>query len=256
MFSIKSFFIAAVGLFAIIFAMCSNEQKPSAVTSNIAYIPWVPVNEDDWGIYKDVPNYHFSLAKQYLQQGNYSKAASELKLGNSFLIFQNYRLAAAAKQIKVLSDSVEAGKYKDIDKLDAVTSNAIKIIDNRYAMVPVMDKVTSVFNIDSSYTMAPVEVNADSIFNEEFSYHFDRAKSKLQENDQAGAASEITKAGSFLRLKAAAIGTIAQAQLDSAGNELKELASNVKSGTVKDVSALDRVFQNAKHIGSNRPAAR
>ncbi len=44
-------------------------------------------------------------------------------------------------------------------------------------------------------------------------------KSKLQENDRAGVASEITKAGSFLRLEAAAIGTIAKAELDSAGNE-------------------------------------
>jgi len=245
MFSIKTFVMAGIGFSAIIFSLCSNEQKPSVTTSNTAYIPWVPVNENDWGVYNDMPNYHFSLAKHYLQQGNYSKAAFELKLGNSFLLFQNYRLTAAAKQIIVLSDSIEAGKYKDINKLDAVTSNVIKIIDNKYAMVPVMDKVTSAFNIDSSYAMAPVEVNADSIFNEEFIYHFEMAKSKLQENDRPGAASEITKAGSFLRLKAAAIGTIAQAQLDSAGNELMELASNIKAGTIKDVHEMDRVFQKA-----------
>jgi hypothetical protein len=252
MLSFKSFLTAAIGFSAIIFLMCSSSQKPPAATSNAAYIPWAPVNENDWSVYTDVPNYHFSLAKQYLQQGNYSKAASELKLGNSFLLFQNYRLAAAAKQIKVLSDSVEAGKYKDINKLDAVTSNAIKIIDNRYAMVPVMDKVTSVFNIDSNYAMAPVEVNADSIFDEEFNYHFDMAKSKLQGNDREGAASEITQAGSFLRLKAAAIGTIAKAELDSAGNELMELASKVKAGTIKDAKELDRVFQNAKRIDSKK----
>ena len=168
------------------------------------------------------------------------------------MIFQNYRLLAVTKQIKVLSDSVAAGQYKDINKLDAATANAIKIIDDRYAMVPVLVKNTSALNIDNSYTMAPVEIKPDSVFEEEYNYHFDNAKSNFQKNDRAGAASEIRKAGSFLRLKAASIGTIAKAELDSAGNELKELASNVESGTVKDVKELDRIFQKAKIIDSKK----
>jgi hypothetical protein len=252
MFFIKFFFIAAIGLFAIIASTCTTEQKPSPAMAGASSVSWVPVGENDWAVYKDVPNYHFALAKKYLQKGDYVQASAELKRGNSFLIFQNYRLLAATKKIKVLSDSVAAGQYNDINKLDAATAIAIRIIDDRYPMVPVLVKNTSALNIDNSYTMAPVEIKPDSVFEEEYNYHFDNAKSNLQNNDRDGAASEIIKAGSFLRLKAAAIGNIAKADLDSAGNELVELASKVKAGSIKDLHELDRVFQNTKRVDSKK----
>jgi hypothetical protein len=252
MFSFKSFFVVAIVIFVTIFSMCSNQHKPSTTMSGTAPVLWVPVNEDDATIYRDVPNYHFALAKEYLGKGEYSKASSELKRANAFLIYQNYRLSTAAKQIKLLSDSINAGNVKDVKKLEAVTDNAIKIIDNKYMMVPVVVNANADFEIDTTYTMAPEAVKPDSVFEEEFNYHFDWAKSNLQKNDQAGAASEIRKAASFLRLKAAYMGPIVQANLDSAGNELKELSSKVESGAVRDVTELDRVFQKAKHAASKQ----
>ena len=252
MFSIKFFSIAALGLFVIIFALCSNEQKPTAAMSGAPSVSWVPIDENDWAAYKDVPNYHFALAKKYLQKGDYSKASAELKRGNSFLVFENYRLVAVTKQIKALSDSVAAGQYNDINKLDAATANAIKIIDDRYAMIPIMVRETSALNIDNNYVMAPIQIKPDSVFEEEYTYHINWAKTNLEENNRSGAASEIRKAGSFLRLKAASLGTFAKNELDSAGNELKKLASNVESGAVKDTQELDRVFQKAKFITSKK----
>jgi hypothetical protein len=244
MVSTKSLFIATIGIFAAIVPMCS---KPSATRSGEASVSWVPIDQKDWAVYKDVPNYHFARAKDYLQKGDYGNAAAELKRGNSFLIYQNARLLAIAKQITVLSDSVAAGQYKDINRLDAATSTAIRIIDDKYSMVPIFIQKSSALNIDSSYTMAPLEIKADSVFEEEYNYHFDDAKTKLLKNDRTGAASEIRKAGSFLRLKAASIGKTA-AEFDSAGKELNELSLKVESGAVKDVTEVDRVLQKAKLI--------
>jgi hypothetical protein len=226
MFSIKSFFIAAVIFSAIIFSTSFAKEKSSADTSKTKSDLWVPVDESDWAVYMEAPDYHFALAKEYLQKGDYVKASSELKIGNSFLVFQKNRLSAASKQIEKLLKSIEAGKEKDINKLDAVTSNALKVIDHRYAEVP-------------------VEVGETSVFEEAYNYHFDKAKVKLLEKDSAGSASEIRKAASFLRLTAAHTGHMIKAEIDAAGSELKELASKVESGTVKDVKELDRVFQKA-----------
>jgi hypothetical protein len=241
---IVSLFIATIGIFAVMYSLCS---KPTATMSGEAFVSWVPVDQKDWAVYKDVPNYHFARAKDYLQKGDFSNAAAELKRGNSFLLFQNNRLSIIAKQITVLSDSIQAGRYKDIDKLNAATANAIRIIDDRYAMVPIFVKKTSALNIENSYMMAPVEIKADSVFEEEYNYLFNEAKSKLRQNDRAGAASEIRKASSFLRLEAAYIGQTS-AEFDSAEHELNELSLKVDSGIVKDVPEMDRVLQKVKLI--------
>ena len=47
MFSIKSFFIAAIGHSAIIVSTCTTEQKPSATMAGTASVSWVPVDEND-----------------------------------------------------------------------------------------------------------------------------------------------------------------------------------------------------------------
>jgi hypothetical protein len=248
MISIKYFFIATVGMFAVIYSVCS---KPSATMSAEASVSWVPIDQKDWAVYKDVPNYHFARAKDYLQKGDFPNAASELKRGNSFLLFQNGRLSIIAKQITVLSDGIQSGRYKDIDMLNAATANAIRIIDDRYTMVPIFVKKTSALNIENSYMMAPVEINPDSVFEEEYNYLFNDAKSKLRQNDRAGAALEIRKACSFLRLKAAYIGQPA-AEFDSAGKELNELSLKIESGIVKDVPEMDRVLLKVKLISNKK----
>jgi hypothetical protein len=233
MFSIKSYFIAGLGLCAIIFSAYSVEQKPSVAAANAKSDLWVPIDEADWTVYMDAPNYHFALAKEYLQKGEYSKASTELRLGNSFLVFQKNRILAASHQIDELSNSISNGKDKDVNKLEAVTSNALNVINNKYAMVP-------------------AEIDATRVFEDAYQYHFDKAKSKLQENDRPGAASEIRKAVSFMKLKAAHMGHIAKADMDAAGNELRDLASKVESGTVKDVKELDKTFQKAMLVFSKK----
>jgi hypothetical protein len=238
MFSAKNNFILAVGVSAIVFSTCTSEQKPVVVASDTTSNSWAPVNEDDWAVYKDVPNYHFSRAKEYLQSGDYAKASAELKLGNSFLLFQNYRLSAASKHIEELSNSIatennSAAKDKEVKKLDDATSAALKVINNQYAMVP-------------------VEAHFNSVFEESFLYHFDKAKSNMIGKDRLGAASEIRRAGSFLKLIAARSGNTAKAQLDTIGNELKELALKVESGTIKGTKELDSIYQKADNIDSKK----
>jgi hypothetical protein len=230
------------------YSLCS---KPSATISGEESVSWVPVDQKDWAVYKDVPNYHFARAKDYLQKGDFTNAAAELKRGNSFLLFQNSRLSIIAKQITVLSDSIQAGRYNDIDILNAATANAIRIIDDKYAMVPIFVKKTSALNIDNSYTMAPIEIKADSVFEEEYNYLFNDAKLKLGQNDRAGAASEIRRAVSFLRLKAAYIGQPA-VEFDSAGKELNELSLKIDSGIVKDVPEMDRILQKVKRMDNKK----
>ena len=149
-----------------------------------------------------------------------------MKRADGFLNLQKKRLSIASKQIKELANNIAAGKEKNLAKVDAVTSKALKVIDYKYAMLP-------------------IEVGATSVFADAYKYHFKKAKSKLQGNDRNGAAAEIKIAVSFLKLKAIHIGHKAKADLDAVIKELKDLAAKVESGTVSDVKELDKVFQKA-----------
>jgi hypothetical protein len=172
----------------------------------------------------DAPEYHFELARDYLQKGDYSKASSELKMGNSFLIFQKNRLTAASKQIEDVSALILAGKQKDITKLEAITAGALNVVVNRYAMVP-------------------LDVDASSVFEDAYKYHIDKAKEELGKSNWLRAASEIRKAASFIRLRASSMGIVVSADADSAGNAMNDLASKVENGAVKDGGELEKVFQ-------------
>ncbi|MBN1575951.1 MAG: hypothetical protein JW913_05325, partial [Chitinispirillaceae bacterium] len=88
-----SFSIIAVSLTFINFSAYSGGQKTTPATSAAKTGQWVPVDNHDWSVYMGAPEYHFSLAKEYLKKGDNEKAAKELKRGNSFLIFQMNRLS-------------------------------------------------------------------------------------------------------------------------------------------------------------------
>ena len=224
---IKYLLVSAFCISAIGFPTFGAEQKTPSVVAEPRAEVWAPVDESDWAVYMDAPAYHFNLAKEYLQKGDYSKASFELKRGNSFLIFQKNRISFAEKQIEELAGGLAAGKEKDIHRFDSLTSAALLIINQKFSMLP-------------------IEIEPKSVFEDEFKYHAEKAKSDLLENDRAKAASEIRKAASFLRLKAGQMRHVARAELDSAGSALKELASKVESGAVKDAKELEEVFQKAK----------
>lgn len=223
MFSIRSFLIALFSLSMILFSAYSAEQK-STMTSSVDV--WVPVDESDWAVYMDAPAYHFALAKEYLQKGDNLKAAAELKRGNSFVVFEKTRLDAASKQIEELAKNIGKGKDTDIAAFNTATANVEKVIDRKYAMVP-------------------VDVGATTVFEDAYKYHFDRAKSKMQENDRPGAATELRRGAAFLKLRALQTGRFTKAKIDATGTDLKDLASSVETGTVKDWKELDKGIQKA-----------
>ncbi|MBN1578213.1 MAG: hypothetical protein JW913_16755 [Chitinispirillaceae bacterium] len=229
----RLFFIIAVCLTFINFSAYSGGPKKPAATSGVKSGQWVPVNNHDWSVYMGAPEYHFSLAKEYLQKGDKEKASSELKRGNSFLIFQMNRLSLASKQIEELSNSILTAQNSPPANFDTATANALKVIDSRFAMVP-------------------VNVGWTTDFEEAYKYHFDRAKLKLQEKDRAKAALEINLAASFMELEAAYSGVVARAELDNVRSELRDLASKVQSGAVKEIKDLKQVFQKAMAVVSKK----
>ncbi len=231
MYPIKSIFFAVLAFSAVHFSIYAAEPKASMTSPATASDRWVPVDDADWAIYMDAPSFHFALAREYLQKGEYAKASSELNMGNSFLIFQAHRLATASKQIEALASGLVKGKDRGLDRFDAVTANVSKVIDNKYAMIP-------------------LEIGVSSVFESGYKYHADRAKSKLFENDLAGSAAEIKKAGSFLKLWAIHTGNSGKTELDDLETELNTMASNVESGVLKDKKELDKAFQKAVHIFS------
>jgi hypothetical protein len=91
--------------------------------------------------------------------------------------------------------------------------------------------------------MLPYEIFADSFFHETYKYHYRQAKWRLHRNDFVGAAYEIRSAGSYLNLIVVNWPDTSKVKLESAGNKLKELASSVESGTVKDTMELDLLVQ-------------
>jgi hypothetical protein len=168
----------------------------------------------------EAPDYHFTRAREYLKKGDYSKAAAELKRGNSFLIFQKERLSAVSKQIEAISDGLSTGKGGNAAKIDSITFVALNVIKNKFAMIP-------------------VEIGARSAFEDAYKYHYDEAKLKLHNNEFANAAYEIKSAGSFLKLIKITWPDTANDKLYKAGNELQELAPKVETGAVKDATTLD-----------------
>jgi hypothetical protein len=233
MFHFKFVSPAALLVCLVVFSACPAEQKSPAAQSSGKANAGLQVDESDWAVFMDAPAYHFALAREYLQKGDKSKAAAELKRGNTFLNFEKNRISFAEKQIEALSNGISSGKEKDLAKLDAETSTALNIVNRKYAMIP-------------------VEIDATSVFEDAYRYHFDMAKSKLQENDRAGSASELRRVAAFLRLNGAYMGHVANTEMDSAENALKEMASKVESGTVKDVKELEQAFEKAVSVVSRK----
>ncbi len=229
------FFRSAMAVLLVAMLAGAAEQSPPKAASSKSADVWIPVDASDWSVYMDAPAYHFNLAREYLRKGETEKAAAELREGNSFLIFQRNRISYAVKEIEDLSRAVVAGKEKNVARYDSLTAVALDIINRKYAMVP-------------------LEIEPASIFEKGYTYHFEKAKSDLKENNFDGAASEIMTAASFLRLKASHVRHIAKDDLDTAGNDLKDLASRVKAGTVKDVKELDKVFKKAVSVFGEKSA--
>lgn len=221
-------FVGVVQLFTIFLILFSYgaEQKTPESILNVKPIEWAPVDDSDWDIFMDAPAYHFKLAKQYFQKGESSKAASELEMGNAFLNYEKDRIELIVNQIRDLAKKVSMGKEDNINEFDAVTSNALKIIGKKYAMVP-------------------ISVKASPIFENAYKYHLANAKSKLKENNRAEAASEIKRAAAFLKMKIAQTGKTAQTDIDAMGKDLKKLAEDVENGVVKDAKDIDSAFQKA-----------
>ena len=84
-----------------------------------------------------------------------------------------------------------------------------------------------------------------SPFEEAYKYHFDKARTKFRENNRPGAASEIRKAASFVKLKAAHTGNKAKTELDIVIADLKKLTTGVEDGAVKDLTELNQAFDKA-----------
>jgi hypothetical protein len=225
MFSIRSLYRGIPFLSFIIFSAFSADPKPAAPSSDSLYSRWVPVDEADWAVYMEAPEYHFDLAREYLQKGEYAKAAYELSRGKSFLVFQKNRLSAALRQIDELSGGLSTGKGKNLDRFDTVTSTALKVINHKYAMVP-------------------VEIDATALLEEGHNYHYEKAKLRMQDNERSKTTAEIRKTASYLKLQATTMGRTAGARLDLAANELKKLASRIESGAVINVKELESIFNN------------
>ena len=204
-------------------------ENPKAKEPGAAAVRWVMVNQADWAVYMNAPAYHFSLAKEYLREGNSAKASMELSRGKTFLAFQRKRLSASLREIDALLKKMEEGAAKDTLRFDAVTSHALNIINEKY-------------------TMIPTEVEGTAISDDADSYHFNRAKEKLRADERGVTADEIRKASVFLRLKAAGMGITPWSKVDSAGAALQRLAKKVESGEVKNVKELDAVFDQATTI--------
>jgi|WetSurMetagenome_2_1015567.scaffolds.fasta_scaffold00656_7 hypothetical protein len=219
----KSIFLCVLA--GVLSVNAAGEARP-APSSGAAAVAPVNVDESDWTVYMGAPAYHFGRAKEYLEKNEPAKAAAELNRANEFLAHQKSRLTFAEKQVEGLSRELSSGKKESIRKLDSVASVALKIINRKYVMVP-------------------LDVEPASVFENAFDYHAEAAKARIVENDRAGSVSEIRKAEAFLKLRAAHMGRMAQAAVDSAENTLKDLAAKVESGAVKETKDLDRAFKKA-----------
>ncbi|MBN1980199.1 MAG: hypothetical protein JW795_01625 [Chitinivibrionales bacterium] len=188
---------------------------------------WVLIDESDWAVFKEAPSYHFNMAQYYLKDGNYAKAAEELRRGNSFLIFLRDRLSAASKAIDRLAENTASGKVKSMSNLAITTSVAVSTIDPRY-------------------TMVPVDVGDQAILNDSYWYHFNQSKIKFLENDRMGAAEEIRKGSSYFKFKA--FYTYSQNAMEPRiiVVELSNLASKVEIGMIENVDEMDEVFNKAR----------
>ncbi len=230
--NIKFILIATACFYFLSFSVYGAEQKNHETYLN-AKSDAFPIDESDWTVYMDAPNYHFALAKEYLQSGENAKAAAELNLGNSFLKYQKDRLALASKQLEELTAGISDGRIKDTSKLNVAITNALNVINNKYQMVP-------------------LEIEGSLVFENAYNYHFDKAKSKMIEGDRKSAALEIKKGAAFFKLKASQTSHLARTEIDAAINDLKKLASKVESGAVKDVKDLEQEFHKAVAVVSKK----
>ena len=77
--------------------------------------------------------------------------------------------------------------------------------------------------------------------------HFHKARENFLKKDLKGAASEIRKGASFLRLQAARATAEGKKGLIASIAELERLANDVEKGTVTSAKTLDRTFAKSHH---------
>jgi hypothetical protein len=208
---------------------CESSENVSEFLSKETTLSAEPVNETDWSVYMEAPRYHFNLAMEHLRKKEYSKASSELTRGNSFLSFQAIRISVVVKEIEKLSKDLGTGKKQDVATMDSLTTKAMKVLSNEYAMLP-------------------LDVDTMLVFKEEYNYLFDKAKTNMRNNNRTEAAREIRRASSLIRLQAAHTGRFVKTELDLAENELIRLSSRIESSAAVGIIELDSAFQKAVRV--------
>lgn len=151
------------------------------------------------------------------------RAATDMKMAEE----THDRMVALTKKIDATAAQVRAGKVVTMAALDKMLGKAARgDLERRWLVTDVTG-------------WYPVS--------EEPQRHFGAAAEAYAKKDYKGAAIEVRKAASYLRLEAARAVGDTKKGLDSAGTELDKTAQALDRGAVKTEKEMDKAFASAEH---------
>lgn len=245
----------------------AQAQKVAAQTSLPAVATKAPMQTSapqDWIIYDDTYytpvvddlTRHLDAARKAFDAKDDKKAAiemraaaEELKKNAARADKEGQALLAADRALLADDQRFVADFVKRINDSALKTSDAASAIESgKIASKADLDKaIDKAARSDIERRWLVTDVSVWYPVSEEPQKHFTNAAAAYARKDYTAAATDLRKAGSYLRLEAGRASGQARQALDSSVLEVDKLAAELAMGTVKDQQAMTRVFARADY---------
>ncbi len=240
--------VALTTLAAAAFLAAACGKKPETKSAEMATAPqaapapdaqaqqpkdWIVVDETDYIPVIDELSSELSSARKSFVGKNWKDSADELREAAGLLEKEaagvsrrdKAQLAAAAKSLRDLAATVEAGKASSVKAIDAAIAKAHRADLERDWLV---EETTAWY----PYVNSP-------------NTHFQAAHDSFLNREYKKSAEEIRKGAAFVRMEAGSAAGQAKQALEKSERDLRILAKEVEQGSVQDVKRLDNAFAQA-----------
>jgi len=228
--------IILLGLMVVCFAASISLAETQEASSSKQEEGWLVIEEDIFIPVLDELGHHLFWAKKMFLKGENTFAAYAVRNAADALMRQLHfaspkgkeEIMGAVRDLITLADNLDTGKVSKEKDLDTAFKKALQA-DQEH-----------LFLVVSAQEWTPAKIKKMK------ELHLKRAREYFVKGEMKEAANRIRKAIAYMELEAKKAPQESKAAIQASIAELKKLAKEVESGTVKAVEKLDEAIKHAK----------